>query len=767
MLAGRDLAVLPANRADCPSRVFAQPIRLQVGQGLDAATFAQLLVGIGYRPADARLDRGTFRNTENTLAVMLRPWPVRRSDGVREGVRRLDLVLEDGRIAILLVDGDRSKAPEPVALPLLATLYSDDLIECGSVDLATLPDHVRLAVTAAEDASFYEHEGVSLPAIARSAWANAANGAVVQGGSTITQQLVKNLYLTPERSLSRKGREAFLALALERRHGKDEILASYLNHAYWGRRGAIQLVGIEAGARGWFAKEAAELDLAEAALLAAMLGSPGSYDPVAHPVRARHRRDWVLGRMRQKGWITSGEHDLACARPLTIAARRIDRRVAPYFVQRVKARVERELGISLRGGGYEVLTTLRYADQAVAEAVLADGLSRLQKGEVPLQAALVSIEPATGAVLSYVGGRDFGESEFDRAGVADRQLGSTFKPFVYAAAFESGVVSPADIVYDDPLLIAYGREYWMPGNDGGDYEGPVTVQIALERSLNVPTVRVALATGIDLVRDLAARAGLLSPTAEAVPSLALGAAEASALDLARAYSVFATDGNMPQANGLVAVIRDGKPVHVFSPAEPVRLMTASTARRVTRILQEVVLRGTAASMWRHGLRDPVAGKTGTSDDLHDAWFAGYSPDRVTVVWVGRDDGRNAGYYGSQAALPLWTRYMLGVRPDAGYRNWDYRGDDASGRSTSSAAPEALVESVLRPDRGEWTVVVPMADALVEDPAVRQTLFLERINLWRDRSLLTGATRIFEVPTWFHLPCAKPGQASIKGNPCVG
>lgn len=815
MVAGKAL-VLPAARDDCPSRLYAQPIRLQVGQRLDTERFAQLLAGMGYRPARESLDRGTFRQTEEGMVVMLRPWPVAGRHAPREGVRRLDLVLEEGRIARLLVDGIRDEDPEQVALPQLATLYSDYLIDCRPVDLATLPDHVALAIMAAEDDGFYQHGGLSGSAILRSAWVNLRNGAIVQGGSTITQQLVKNLYLTPEQSLSRKAREAFLALALETRYDKDEILTSYLNHAYWGRRGAIQIVGIEAGARSWFAKDAAELDLPEAALLAAMLRSPGAYDPVAHPARAQARRDWVLDLMRREGWIDPEQHLLARDQPIVISARRPEAQVAPYFVQWVRARLEGGLGIALQDGGYDVLTTLRYEDQVAAEAVLADGLPRLERRDVALQTALVSIDPVTGAVLSYVGGRDFTESQFDRAAVARRQLGSTFKPFVYAAAVEAGVARPADMVDDAPLVVAYGREYWMPRNDGPEFSGLVSVRSALVRSLNVPTVRIALATGIGSVRDLAARVGLTEASQEAVPSLALGTLETSALDLARAYAAFAAGGSAPQVNGVVAVYRHGRELPLSPSSTPVRLITAATAQRVTGMLQEVVQRGTAASMGRYGLRDPVAGKTGTSDDLRDAWFAGYSPDRVTVVWVGRDDNKNAGHYGAQAALPLWAQYMLAVRPEGGYQDWDHPVEAPGDHQTSTASTPTLAETILRPDRREWSAmpvaaadpdrvsyetrrhvfdtrrhsfdggyitVEARSDASasslptlpangaagigVEDPAGRQSRLMNRLNLWRDMPLLTAAVRVFEVPDWFRLPCTKQGQASTgDDDPCT-
>lgn len=809
MRTDRILGSLPAARSDCPSRVYARPIRLGVGQTFDPGAFTTVLGELGYRPAEERLDRGTFRLAGDRLAVMLRPLAVPMPGAPQPVARRLDLRVEHGRIAALLIDGERTPGPVPVALPLLARLYSERLVDCRPLDPTALSAHVPLAILAAEDDRFYEHSGISTAGILRALWVNVTRGAVRQGGSTVTQQLIKNLYLTPARTLPRKALEAFLALALESRHGKGEILASYMNHAYWGRRGAIQLVGIGAAAGAWFGKDAAELDLAEAALLAAMLRSPGSYDPTAHPARALRRRNWVLERMDALGWISPEQHAAARAREVVTSTRPPDPGRAPYFVQWVAGELRRDLGLELRGGGYDVLTTLRYEDQLVAEAVLADGLSRLDRREARLQGALVSIDPATGDVLAYVGGRDFASSQFDRARHARRQLGSAFKPLVYAAALESGVIDPDDVVYDAPLLVAYGQEYWMPHNADSGFSGPVSARHALEHSLNVPAVRVAIAAGLDRVRDLAARARLMAPAAEAVPSLALGTAQAAPLEVGRAYAALAADGRMVQAHGLVAVYAGGSRVHGFAQEDPVAVVEPAVARRLTGMLQGVLQRGTAAAVRSYGLRDPVAGKTGTSDERRDAWFAGYAPERATVVWVGRDDAASTGYYGAQAALPIWARFMRAVRPEGGYGDWSVPPAAAAAgpgvdRGPAPELDAELVESILRPQRQEWqpralparrgyVIRRQYRDGRYVDVAVRVSSprvagrswlegpprgrdaedredpwawFLGRLESWRDRSVSTGPVRVYEVPTWLTLPCAPPGRAAVEGDPCA-
>lgn len=819
------LRLMPLAPSDCPSRLYAQPRSLAVGDRVGLREVAAELEAQRYRLAVDRISRGTYWVRPGHLVVGLRPYPVPVGESRYRGNQRLDVFARGDRIERVLVDGEPASGPVPLDPPLLASVTDDRLVDCSPVGLGELPEHVVHAIMAAEDDDFYNHSGISTTGILRAAWVNLVSGEVRQGGSTMTQQLVKNLYLTPERSLRRKAEEALLALALEARHSKQEIFTAYVNHAYWGRRGNTELVGIGAAARAWLGEDAAELSLPDAALLAAMIRSPGSYDPTRHPVRARARRDLVLREMRSDGWIDEEALQAALAMPLRTAPPARPP-LAPHFARWATAEAERRFGVALPGAGLRVLTTLRLADQRRARAAIDRWLPRLD-GRRRLDTALVSLDPVSGAILAYVGGRDWSSSRFDRVSQARRQLGSAFKPVVYATAVEQGVAFADDFVRDMPMLVAYKDEYWMPANSDRDSHGLVPVHRALELSLNVPTARLALAAGLERIRDAAAELHLLAPGAEAVPSLALGTAVVSPLEVAGAYAALAADGARPTPHGIAAAYGpEVDRVPGSLPKEPEPVFTAETAYLTTRMLQGVIDRGTAASVRSHGLRDPLAGKTGTSDDQRDAWFAGYAPGRVTVVWVGRDDDRPAGYYGSQAALPIWTDFMRDVRPAGGYTDWTPPAGlariqidpDTGGRATpwcpravvafypADRTPDAcarhssrrpplrrsgvgdVIDAILRPDRDWLRALSSPTGYDPRDHGTRPRNWRQRARFlgavfpladagdpWADfqhllgrlrpRSVLVGEARLYEIPTGLELPCADRDRAVIEGNGC--
>lgn len=795
------VGLMPLARSDCPSRVYAQPTFLAPGDRVALDEITARLDEARYRVADRRIGPGTYWRDGDRLSVGLRADPAPTEYTPLGDGQRLDVITADGRIESLLLDGTPVEDPVRLAPPLLASLRSDSLVECRPVRHQELPRHAVRAIMAAEDAEFFSHGGVSIPGIVRAAWVNFRSGEIRQGGSTLTQQLVKNLYLTPERSFRRKAQEALMALAVEIRHDKDDILTAYLNHAYWGRRGSIEIVGIGAAAHSWLGKDARELDVADSALLAAIIRSPGQYHPVHHPDRTRARRDSILENMRANGWIDDPTLRHALEAPLAIVEPDPETPIAPHFVRWIEGEARRRFGVELAGAGMEVFTTLRLEDQRHATAAVAEHLADLDRGEMRLESALVSLEPTTGAVLAYVGGREWPASRFDRASRSRRQLGSAFKPLVYAAALEHRIAGREDTVRDAPVLVAYGDDYWLPRNSDLSYRGSVTVQRALEMSLNVPTTRLALATGLDRIRDLAASFGVVEDRAEAVPSLALGTAEASPLQLAQVYAAFAAEGRLPDAHGIVAIYdRDSEPLSGELVERPRRVLHPRTAGAMTEMLQGVVRSGTGYGVRSGGLRDPVAGKTGTSDDQRDAWFAGFSPDRVTVVWVGRDDNRDTGYYGAQAALPMWTRFMLDVRPRGGYADWKRSGDDTDLRHGSS---DELIAAVLRPDRSSVYASHVLAPYEVE-PEARTTYRGTRPRNWRQHariveianqgpdsteeptyvptdpwsvfqrilerlrpsSILLGEARLYEIPEGLSLPCAIAGQAEIEGRACA-
>ncbi len=661
-----------------PSRLYARPMALRVGNGLSRHELTARLRAEGYRPAppDQRLPGGTYREISQADPLLLISRRALGPDAEPHPTAGIITVRFAGDGIAALSENGMATGEVALEPALLAAYYGPELRECRPVELDRLPRHLVDAVLAAEDAGFFSHSGLSAPGIARAALVNWKAGRIVQGGSTITQQLVRNLYLSPERTWARKAREAWLSLIVEMRYAKQPILEAYLNEIYLGSRGKVSLMGVGAAAHALFGKAPERLNLEESALIAALIQSPGDYDPSAHPRAARARRNWVLERMAATGFLTPARAGEAAAAPLRLAPRELPTvfdSPAPHFAAAMAAEARRRFELDdLEGAGYELHSTLRRWDQEEASAAVVEGLRALdgpRREATALEGALVSLDPRDGTVLAWVGGRDFARSQFDRVAQARRQAGSAFKPFVYAAAVQGGA-SLGDWLADLPLSVEMDTGEWEPQNEDGGFRGPVTVRAALESSLNVPTVRLAFAAGLENVAAAAPAAGL-EAEARRGPSLALGAVDIAPLELAAAYATLADGGVWHEPHGLARVFdRGDREVPPRAALARRSSFDPDVAHLLTSMLQGVVERGTGAGARRLGLRDGVAGKTGTSDGRRDSWFAGYSPDRATVVWIGRDDNRPTRQSGSRAALPIWARFMLAVRPPAGYPDFE-------------------------------------------------------------------------------------------------
>jgi penicillin-binding protein 1B len=534
------------------------------------------------------------------------------------------------------------------------------------IRLGHAPPALVQAVLAAEDHRFYDHGAVDLRGLARAAWANLAAGRVRQGGSTLTQQLVKSRLLSRERTFSRKVREAWLSALVEWRYSKQQILEAYLNEIYLGQRGILGIHGVGAAARVYFGKEVHQLTLGESALLAGMVRAPNTYSPLLNPERARARRDAVLARMRELGMIDARQYDSARREPVQSAARPWPAVPAPYFVDYARQEVEERFG-----AGTRVVTTVDPVLQRFAENAVAHGLDDLET-RVPrlrstdprarLQAVLIAIDPATGEIRAFVGGRDYQSSQFDRAAFARRQPGSAFKPFVYLTALRphggTAAFTAASMVDDAPITVKTPDGGWSPRNYENHYEGRVTVRRALEQSLNAATVRIAQAVGPAAVIETARALGLEEHPA-AVPAVALGAFEVTPIDLARAYAPLANGGVRP---GVIHAVRavyqaDGTSIVPADEPAPARVLSPAEAYLMTSLLAGVMRSGTAAGARIDSGFGELAGKTGTTNEGRDAWFVGYSPRLLAVVWVGYDDARSHGLTGAQAALPIWGDFM--------------------------------------------------------------------------------------------------------------
>jgi penicillin-binding protein 1B len=538
------------------------------------------------------------------------------------------------------------------------------------VRLADVPLVLINAVLAAEDHRFFEHGALDTRGVLRAAWTNLRAGRVMQGGSTITQQLIKNRLLGPRRTLLRKLNEAWLATLVEWRYSKQQILEAYLNEIYLGQRGGLAVRGVGAAARAYFRKEIHQLTPAEAATVAGMVRAPNSYSPIVNPERARARRDVVLARMRELGTLSGAEFETARSLPVRVPAGAVTAQPAPYFVDYVRLDLEQRFGDVGENVGVSVYTSLDLSLQRFAEAAVVRGLDRLEtrlprlRRDEPsrrLQAALVVVDPATAEIRALVGGRDYQVSQFNRAALARRQPGSAFKPFVYLAALRARDGQPAltaaSMVEDAPLTLQVGRDTWSPRNYNDHYEGRVTVRRALEQSLNAATVHVAESVGMPAVVETARAMGFGGDLA-AVPAAALGSFEATPIELARSYLPLVNGGVRPSGTTAVRTVRDRDgAIEPVDSSEPVAVVTPAEAYLITSLLEGVVTSGTGAAARALGVPGAIAGKTGTTNDGRDAWFVGYAPRLLAVVWVGFDSGEPHGLSGAEAALPIWADFM--------------------------------------------------------------------------------------------------------------
>ena len=560
---------------------------------------------------------------------------------------------------------------------LLAELF---LEKREPVPLEKIPRLLTAALVATEDRKFYKHSGVDLKGIARAIFKDIKAGEFVEGASTITQQLSKTLFLTPRKTLVRKLKEAILAFQLERRYTKDEILELYLNQVYFGS-GAY---GVESAAKIFFGKSAKDLTLAECALVAGMPKSPSRYSPLVNPDLALTRRNTVLQQMRDTGIISDADYQQAVKEALHTNGRKFNLSKAPYFVEYIKETLEDEIGSTrLYKGGLSVFTTLNYRLQLAAENAVNDGLSalsqrmRMRKGQIAEsdpQAALISLDLASGGILAMVGGKDFSASRFNRATMALRQPGSAFKPFIYAYAIEQGFAQDS-LILDAPVVYKGGQngEDWKPENFSSGFKGEMTLRHALAISQNIPAVRLLQSLGPNSVAQFAHQLGIKSYLASNL-SLALGTSEVTLLDLTSAYSVFPNRGEKIKPLGVLEVVdRNGRVIWRDKPQKRL-VMSRAGAAIVTNMLEAVVKEGTGRQAQILGRA--VAGKTGTTDDYRDAMFIGFSPSTIAGVWVGQDLGGSLGdkETGAKAALPIWIDFMTAALQNESHQYFDIPDD---------------------------------------------------------------------------------------------
>ncbi|WP_297210774.1 MULTISPECIES: penicillin-binding protein 1A [Thermodesulfovibrio] len=519
-----------------------------------------------------------------------------------------------------------------------------------------IPDLVKKAFIASEDVRFYKHPGVDIIGILRALYRDIKAGGIVEGGSTITQQLAKMLFLKPEKSITRKLKEAILSIQIEKKYTKDEILGLYLNQAYFGNRA----YGIAAAAEAYFGKSYKELKIAEIALLAAMPKAPSAYNPFKKPEAALKRRNIVLKKMFEEKFISKEQYEEALNTPLPEHPhwRKFE---APYFVETLRQELEAKYGERLYKDGLRIYSTIDHSLQKKAEEAVRKGLDELHKRVKPsVQAALIAIDLKSGHVKALVGGNDFWETQYNRV-YSLRQPGSAFKPFVYAVALMDGF-SPEDTIIDSPVSFpgAVQGKSWSPRNYNNEYHGEVSLKKAIALSLNAATVRLASQVGIKNVVDFAMQCGL-STKIHPYLSTALGASDVKPIELTAAYSVFATGKKIKPIFYEKITTHKGVIIEENHP-EFEEILPEEIVEQMRELLHEVVLSGTAQKARELGRE--VYGKTGTTNDFSDAWFVGFDDTLLVGVWVGRDNHKPIGpkEAGARAALPIWIEFMKGAKP---------------------------------------------------------------------------------------------------------
>ncbi len=529
-----------------------------------------------------------------------------------------------------------------------------------------IPKIVIQAFIAAEDSRFFQHGGFDTQSMFRAFFKNVQAGHIVQGGSTITQQVAKQLYLSPEKKYTRKIKEALLALKIEKYLTKEEIITLYLNHIYLGHG----TYGIEAAAQGYFGKNARELTLAEAAVLAGLPKAPNAYSPYSHPDKSYQRQTYVLNRMLEDGYITEKERARALATRVKLRSIKPKDKIAAYFIENIRRYIlEKYGGDVLYKEGLEVYTTLNIKMQTAARDAVEQGVAEVEeregykKGE--LQGAFYAMDAKTGAVMAMVGGRSFQRSEFNRATQSRRQPGSAFKPLIYTAAFDKGM-TPSTVIVDSPIAYPDPQQpdgMWTPQNFDRKFLGPTTIHNALIHSRNIVSIKILEEIGLDYAISYAKNMGITSPLSRNL-SLALGTAGVTLQELVQAYGVIANQGQRVQPFFITKIVdRTG---HVFEETHPKveQVIDPRIAFMTTCIMQDVVESGTAQMI--KSLGRPVAGKTGTTDDTRDAWFLGFTPSIVAGAWVGFDQERAMGRQevGGRAAAPIWLYFAQKALDDS-------------------------------------------------------------------------------------------------------
>lgn len=659
-------------RVSLPTRVYTDLYPLRPGTLLQRDDLLEKLERLGYREIAVPEKAGDYSFADGKLTIFLREF--RHPTGNHES-RSVTMTMAGSTIETV-VDTRSGSPVETAALEpeILTSILSEQLENRAPATLDQIPQHMQDAVVVAEDVRFWHHPGVDPIGVFRALLRNLRSKGVSEGGSTLTQQLVKNYYLTNERTLRRKVVEAFMSVILDAKYSKREILEAYLNDIYLGRNRSISILGVGAASRYYFGKPIAEITVGEAALLAGMIPSPNNYSPFANADAAKKRRDTVLNLMLKHKKIDRAAYEEAKNSPLPRKPYRQRSGLGsiPFYVDRVLQELQRDYGIDdARGRGLAIYTAIDLNWQDEATRTLESGLRnlerssrRLRRSDNPLEGVMIGVDVKTAEIRALVGGRNYDRSQFNRALHAKRQVGSLFKPFVYLAAFEPSLskqnITPATLVNDARFELK--RKYsktWSPRNYENQYHGVVTVRRALELSLNAASVRLGLSAGVDSAIKAARALGVESELEE-VPSLILGSVGIPPIEMAEAYTTMARMGSRLPLHTVRYVVDERGNAVSGVQTEPQQVYPARDVYLGVHVMEGVLDRGTAAGARGLGFRLRAAGKTGTTNEKRDAWFIGFTPQTLALTWVGFDDNKPVGISGSDGAVPIWTRYMRAI-----------------------------------------------------------------------------------------------------------
>ncbi len=651
-----------------PARVYASPVELYTGHAMTLDKLEALLKMLHYREDKTLAAEGSYFK-----------------GGTQVTVKTRDFVFWDQHQASVAMQVSFSAAGI-VAMKDITTAQDVDIIRMDPVQIGSFyptvkedrvlikleeaPDALIKGLLASEDRDFYQHFGISLKGIARAIWTNVLAGGMVQGGSTITQQLVKNFYLTNERSLSRKAKEALMAFILEYRYGKNEILEAYLNEIYLGQNGSSSVHGFGLASEFYFGSTLKDLPLEQVASLVALVRGPSEYDPRRFPDRAQQRRDLVLDEMAAEGYISNSQAEVAKSKPLSVIARtQHSSNRYPGFLDLVKRQLSQEYHEEdLTSQGLRIFTTLDTQAQDILQNTIALKLAQLDK--LPhadnLEAAVIVTRRDSGEVVALTSGRENIVGGFNRALDAVRPIGSLIKPAVYLTALESPEKYTITTHVDDSTIVVKGQNGvdWIPKNYDHKEHGSVALHTALAKSYNLATVRIGMDIGVASVAKTIKDMGV-NRSLDLFPSLLLGAASLTPIEVTQMYQTLAGDGFSTPIKGIRAVVdADGKQLQSY-PLNVKQAVDPAATYIVNTMLQEVMHEGTGHAAYNSFPKDyGLVGKTGTTNDAKDSWFAGYTGDYLSVVWVGRDDNKPIGLTGATGALPIWTALMQKISTQA-------------------------------------------------------------------------------------------------------